>query len=100
MFLWKHKHKKSCVNRFQEKHITLKMRSETTGVGSLVSSPVQRTILFLLICLVQNPDIPQACRAGAHDGLAGRGRAALYANIIVRLGSNPFSYSPKHRHVA
>ena len=42
-------------------------------------------------CLVQNPDIPQAGRVGAHGRLAGRGRAGLHANKAVRLGKNPFS---------
>ena len=50
-----------------------------------------------IICLVQNPDIPQAGRVGAHGRVAGRGRAGLYANRTVRLGDNPFSYPPKHR---
>ena len=54
-----------------------------------------------LICRVQNPDIPRAGRLAAHGGVAGRGRAGLGANRIVRLGHEPPSYRPKHRrHVA
>ena len=53
------------------------------------------------ICRIQNPDIPRAGRVGAHGGVAGRGRAGLFANRTVRLGNNPSSHSPKHRrHVA
>ena len=39
----------------------------------------------LEICQVQNPAIPQAGRVGWHGGVAGRGRAGLYANSTVRL---------------
>ena len=42
--------------------------------------------VVLYTCLVQNPNISQAGRVGAHVGVAERGRARLYANRIVRLG--------------
>ena len=68
-----------------------------------VALETQQKVTFLAVntCLVQNPDIPQAGRVGAHGGAAGRSRAGLYANRTVRLGDNPFSNPPKHgRHVA
>ena len=46
-------------------------------------------------CRVQNPDIPRAGRVGAHDGVAGRSRAGLFANRTVRLGNNPSPHPPK-----
>ena len=64
-------------------------------------TPISLPIYMRATCQVQNPDIPRACRVGAHGGVAGRGRAGLHANRSVRLGDNPFSYFPKHRrHVA
>ena len=47
-----------------------------------------------ITCRVQNPDIPQAGRVGAHGGVVGQGRAGLFANRTVRLGHNPPPHSP------
>ena len=47
-----------------------------------------------ITCRVQNLDIPLAGRVGAHSGVAGPGRAGLFANRIVRLGNNPSLLSP------
>ena len=50
-----------------------------------------------LTCRVQNPDILRAGRVGAYSGVAGWGRAGMFANKTVRLGNNIYSHSPKHR---
>ena len=72
-----------------------KVKVQGLAILGQINIPVLKT------CLVQNPDIPQAGHVGAHGGVAGRGRAGLCANRTVRLGTNPFSFSPKHRrHVA
>ena len=47
-----------------------------------------------MTCRVRNPDIPRAGFVGAHGGVAGRDRAGLFANRIVRLGNNPSWPSP------
>ena len=47
-------------------------------------------------CRIQNSDIPRAGRIEAHGGVAGQGRAELFANRTVRLENNPSSHFPKH----
>ena len=53
------------------------------GFGFDKYNTISRNIYFL----VQNPDIPQAGRIGAHGRVAGRGRAGLYANRTVAKAS-------------
>ena len=48
-------------------------------------------------CRIQNPDIPRAGRVGAPGGAAGRGRAKLGANKIIRPGNKSPPHTPRHR---
>ena len=48
-------------------------------------------------CRIQNPDIPRAGRVGAPGGAAGRGRARLGANRIIRPGNKSPPFPPRHR---
>ena len=48
-------------------------------------------------CRIQNPDIPRAGRVSAHGGAAGRGRAGLGANRIVRPEDKRPANLPRHR---
>ena len=54
-------------------------------------------ILSPRTCRIQNPDIPWAGRVGALGGAAGRGRARLGANRIIRPGNKSPPYPPRHR---
>ena len=55
------------------------------------------TIIYNTICRIQNPDIPRAGRVGAPGGAAGRGRARLRANRIIRPGNKSPPSPPRHR---
>ena len=46
-------------------------------------------------CRFKNKDIPQASRVEAPGGVAGRSRAGMFANRIVRLRTYPSSLSPR-----
>ena len=72
--------------------------SKTIGIfKSEKTGPMLCASLSTVTCRVQNPGIPWAGRVGAHGGVAGRGRAAQDAKIIVRLGDERPSHPPRGR---
>ena len=78
------------LSGFWIRQVMLYTSSENCTRGSRYS-------ISISICRIPNPDIPRASRVGAPGGAAGRGRARLGANRIIRPRNKSLPFPPRHR---
>ena len=86
-----------CQHNYPPRKQNLTVTSKASKERRFTVSPGERTSQFLCIFRIPNPDIPPANRVGALGGAAGRGRARLGANIIIRQVNKSSLFPPSHR---